>query len=341
VFSENYLYTVEAYREFLQHLRPHGMLGFLRALGYQELMEVDTMRGIAVAVEALRREGVAEPGGHLLVASTRSPYFNRAMCFVLVKRSPFSDSEIRDAREFLRGMRFEALWMPDGSVDLATVPHPYSLFAPTIHSIITSRDPAALYRQATFDIMPTTDDNPFYFVQRGGPNRRAGIGVRGLSAYLLVLGALLVPFLGIPLIPVVRRTSTLGVRGAAALAYFSLIGVGFMLVEIEFFHVFSLVLGHPTAALAIVLASLLISSGVGSLAADRLSRAGGAGIAAGSLILLGLLGGFLLAKDSILATLVGLPFWWRVFGTAAAIAPLGFCMGLPMPTAARMLGWRA
>jgi hypothetical protein len=139
---------------------------------------------------------------------------------------------------------------------------------------------------------------------------------------------------------VVRRTSTFGVRGTAALAYFCLLGAGFMLVEIEFFHVFSLVLGHPTAALAIVLASLLISSGIGSLTADRLTRAGGACIAAGSLVLLGFLGGFLLAKGWILSTLVGLPFGWRVFGTAATIAPLGFCMGLPMPTAARMLEGR-
>ena len=341
-FSENYLYTVEAYQEFIRHLRPDGFMAFMRALGYEELIEVDTMRGIAVTVEALRREGVAEAGRHLLVAATRSPYFfNRAMCYVLVKRSAFTAGEVRQARDFLEAMAFEPLWLPDGTPDPSTIRQPFSLFAPTIRSIITRPDREAFYREAPFDVWPTTDDNPFYFVQRSGPNRRAGIGVTDLAAYLLILGALLVPFLGLPLIPVLCRTSRLGVPGAAVLLYFCLLGLGFLLVEIEFFHVFSLVLGSPTATLVTVLATLLVGSGLGSLLAGRLSRAGAGAIAGYFLVFLALLGAFLLAKDGILSSLVGLPFPLRVAGTIAVIAPLAFCMGLPMPTAARMVAHRS
>src|ERR1700726_162986 len=48
-FSENYLYTVEAYRELLRHLRPGGCFAFLRALGFGEMVVSDSMRGIAGA----------------------------------------------------------------------------------------------------------------------------------------------------------------------------------------------------------------------------------------------------------------------------------------------------
>ncbi len=338
--SENYLYTVEAYREFIDHLTPGGMMAFMRALGYREQLRIDSMRGVAVAVEALAASGVGDPGRHLLVAASLSPYFGRAMCYVLLKKAPFTDEETEHARAFLDRLDFQALWLPDGGPDPASVPPPFSEFSPTIREVITTPDRERLYRESPFDVRATTDDSPFYFVERAGPNRAAGAGVAELRTYLLVLVAALLPFLGLPLIPLARRTAALGSSGAAALAYFALLGVAFMLVEIEMFHVFALVLGNPTLALAVVLGGLLVFSGLGSLTGKRLAAAGPRPVAAAFGALVGLLLLFLWLRVAILQGLVVLPLALRVLGTLAVIAPLAFGMGLPMSTGMRLVRHR-
>ena len=332
-FSENYLYTVEAYREFLEHLEPNGYLAFMRALGHGEQVKVDAMRGIAVAYEALRSLGNRDPSKHLVVVGASSPYFgHRAMCYVLVKKSPFTSAELDQAREFIESRRYQALWLPDAPPSPASMPPPFVWFAPTIQQVITAADRTALVRDAAFDIMPTTDDNPFYFAERAGPNREAGKAVSNLSSYLWVLLALVVPFLGIPLIPMLRKTARLGAPGGASIAYFALLGIAFMLVEIEFFHVFAMVLGSPTYAVGVVLASLLVASGLGSLQGKRLSQASPGWLAAAFAALIGGLLLFAVTKELITSSVIGLPFWLRIVGSAAIIGPVAFLMGLPMST---------
>jgi predicted membrane-bound spermidine synthase len=52
---------------------------------------------------------------------------------------------------------------------------------------------------------------------------------------------------------------------AAALAYFALIGLGFMFVEIGLLSRLNSFLGHPTLALAVLLGGVIFFTGVGSL----------------------------------------------------------------------------
>jgi predicted membrane-bound spermidine synthase len=341
-FSENYLYTVEAYRELLRHLRPGGCFAFLRALGFGELVVSDSMRGVAVAAEALRREGVADPGRQILVAGAISPYHPRPMCYVLVKRSPFSAAETAFAREFLRRRDFVPIWLPDGGPAAEEIVPPFSLFSGVIRATITTpeRDLDRFYRQAPYDVAPATDDNPFYFAQRAGPNRPAGPAVRDLEVCLALLAGLLVPFVLLPLLPLLRRMQPLGAGGWAALGYFSAIGAGYVLIEIELFHRFSVVLGNPTYTFATVLATLLLSTGAGSLLARRLAGAGRPALAAAFLALVGGLLALLLSRAWLLAALVGLALPLRVAGTIAVVAPLGLLMGLPMATGVGLIGAR-
>ncbi|WP_158625846.1 hypothetical protein, partial [Corallococcus carmarthensis] len=329
-FSENYLYTVEAYQEYFQHLTPHGYMGFLRALGEGEVVRIDSMRGLTVAREALEKSGIQDPGKHMMVAAVASPHFPRPMCFVLVKRSPFTAADVAAARQHLEALDFQALWMPDGSVNAASIPQPFTPFAGLIHAIITRPDPERLWAESPLDIAPATDNNPFYFVERAGPARAAGTGVLELRRMVVILLALVVPFLLLPLFQLARQTGRLGTSGWAALGYFSLLGVAFMLVEMEFFHVFALALGSPTITFATVLASMLVASGVGSLFAQRLSRARPALTGAVFVALAVGLGAFLSLKGPVLQAVVGLPLSTRIVLSAVIIAPLSFLMGLPM-----------
>jgi SAM-dependent methyltransferase len=343
--GESYLHTVEAYRELLRHLRPGGCLAFLRALGSGGMTPVtpgDAMRGVAVAAEALRQEGVADPGGRMLVAGAVSPLQPRPMCYVLAKRSPFTAAEIARARDFLRRLAFVPIWLPGGGPPPAEIVEPFSPFAGTIRAAITAGGPdlERLYRDAPYDVAPATDDNPFYFAQRAGSHRSAGPAVLDLQAVAALLAALLVPFVLLPLAPLTRRMQRLDGGGWAALAYFSAIGAGYVLVEIDLLHLLSLALGNPTATFATVLATLLLATGAGSLAGGRLAAAGPSALALASIALVSGLLGLLLGRSWVLAALVAQPLPLRVLGTAAVVAPLGLLMGLPMAAGVGLIGAR-
>jgi hypothetical protein len=332
-FSENYLYTVEAYREFFGHLSPGGYFSFLRALGRGEVNRTDSMRGIAVAWEALAQEGIPDPSRHMLVAAVASPFFARPMCLVLIKKSPLTADDVARSRDFIAENGFQPLWAPDVGVDLGQTPPAVADYARLVRAIMTESDRAKLFRDAPFDMIPATDDNPFYFVERARPGQAAGVGVAQLRTLLFTLVVLVVPFLLLPMAPLLKGRS--GARApaatAAALAYFSLIGVGFMGVEIELFHVFAMLLGSPVTTFSVVLTGLLVSSGLGSYVSNRLKNAGGLPMAAVFAGLVGLLLAFMAVRGYLLSTVVVGSMATRILATLLVVSPLGFLMGMPMP----------
>ncbi|HEX7252225.1 MAG TPA: hypothetical protein VF376_05020 [Thermoanaerobaculia bacterium] len=334
--SENYLYTIEAYVEFLRHLSPGGYIAFVRGLGE---LPLDTLRGVSVAVEALSRTGVSRPQDHIVIATARSSFFfHIRMCYVLMKPTPFTTAELKEVRDFLSRLGFQPLWLPGG--EPFSVPEDQIQFSRTIREILTAPNRDEVYRQAAWDISPTTDDSPFYFAERRGPHRPAGEGIRTLQACSVLLGVLTLLFIGLPLFPLIRRTERVGFSGAAFLAYCALLGAAFMLVEIELFHFHALVLGNPGYALATVLVSLLIFSGAGSLFASRLSRSSPLLILGVFLALLLLLAGLIWKREDLQTFLVVQSFPARVAGTVALIAPLAFCMGLPMAAGMTLMARR-
>src|SRR4029453_17057536 len=85
---------------------------------------------------------------------------------------------------------------------------------------------------------------------------------------VVLVGATIV----VPLRSTVRETGwPLAVGGTV---YFALIGIGFMMVEIALLQRMSVFLGHPTYALSVVLFSLILWTGVGSMASERVRLAG-------------------------------------------------------------------
>ena len=114
-FSENYLYTVEAYQEFFNHLAPDGYLAFLRALGLGEVIRTDSMRGIAVAWEALAQEGIADPSRHMLVTAVEQPVLPPADVLRAGQEEPVDcRRRRRAAAAFTDQYGFEMLWAPRG-----------------------------------------------------------------------------------------------------------------------------------------------------------------------------------------------------------------------------------
>jgi len=117
------------------------------------------------------------------------------------------------------------------------------------------------------------------------------------------------------------------------LALFFALGLAYMLIEIAFFQKLALYISQPQMALSILLFSLLLGGGIGSLLTTFLKRRrlhGAAVIAVGVAIVVPLLtslfsGAFGLGLDPRLAA-------------ALLILPLGILMGCPFPLAMASFG---
>jgi hypothetical protein len=125
------------------------------------------------------------------------------------------------------------------------------------------------------------------------------------------------------------------------LLYFLAIGAGYILIEVALIQKFVLFLGHPTKALTVVIFSMLLSSGLGSFASRKLVGRSGARLSAALLAVFALVAAIAVVVTPLLADGVGWPPLVKTVVTVLLIAPAGFLMGVPFPTAlARLDEWQ-
>jgi hypothetical protein len=119
-------------------------------------------------------------------------------------------------------------------------------------------------------------------------------------------------------------------------AYFALIGVGFMMAEIALLQRMGVFLGHPVHALSVVLFSLILATGLGSLASERMPLAGSGRLAAWAALTAAYL--FLLPAwlPPLLLRLDGAGLLVRAGLCVLVLAPAGFLMGFGFPTGMRL-----
>jgi hypothetical protein len=149
------------------------------------------------------------------------------------------------------------------------------------------------------------------------------VGLASLACVLLPLRALAAAGLRVP-------------RAARWVVYFGGCGLGYMAVEVALLQKFGLFLGHPNYALSVVLAALLLSSGLGSLWSDRIVAALG-NVRSVSYVLAGLVLGEYALLLPRLSAWITLPFALRCLLVAALVAPVGACLGVFVPTALERL----
>src|SRR5215469_14240263 len=88
--SENNLYTVEAFREYFDHLKPDGMIAITR-WEFKEPREA--LRVVSQAIEALHQIGVADPRQRFVIVADGGLNEDGRPVLVLAKKSPFTDDE--------------------------------------------------------------------------------------------------------------------------------------------------------------------------------------------------------------------------------------------------------
>ncbi len=341
--SENNLYTTEAFQEYFDHLQPDGMIAITR---WEFRRPREALRVVSQAIAALQRMGEKDIADHFLVLCDGPLDSDGRPVTVLAKRRPFTTEELGMVSWHLaRHPNLHLLYFPLSADTRAAweaiVPPPSPEFSRLIEG-----DAQAFAAAYDYDIAPVTDNAPFFFFtfktrqalarvfsgDRAGIDWKVNLGVVVLGMVLVISIVAVLAFLIIPLAAhaPARRA------GVLRLLYFVAIGLGYILVEIAFIQRFVLFLGHPTYALTVVVFLLLLSSGAGSLVSRRwLLEPARVWLPLTGIVLAIMLYVFVL--PALLISFVGLPFALKLLLSAAALAPLGFAMGMPFPSGLRLI----
>ncbi|HET8890348.1 MAG TPA: hypothetical protein VFQ41_15710 [Candidatus Angelobacter sp.] len=341
--SENNLYTIEAFREYFDHLKPDGMIAITR---WEFKQPREALRVVSQGIEALHQVGISDPRQHFVVIADGGLDEDGRPVLVLAKKTPFTAAEYATVAAHVRENP-NLFWLNPAPEYDGLQPLPPA--AQAFRSLIESNDPAGFAQSYAYNVSPVSDSAPFFFftlktrhvienIMAGtgrGMDWRINLGVVVLGMLLIISIFAVLAFLILPL-ALHRHRQSAPKTGIVALLYFITVGFGFILVEISLIQRFVLFLGHPTYALTVVVFLLLLSSGAGSVAARHRITSGGK-----VLPLLGLIAALIVVNVLLLPWLlsaaVGLPFIIKLAISALVLAPLGFLMGMPFPTGLRLV----
>jgi hypothetical protein len=341
-FSDTYVYTVEANKDYWDHLSNTGVAVILVTSLMDEYNALDAEKGVsyrllrqyATSKQALQEKGVT-PELHMMIFRhvMSSGYANvyrqtdytfifkeelteHAVRSILEKAEKTEDSirtHLKEINSSEAGIfKFECLYAPFyDSVDLES----YS-------------DTVPAYR----DVSPTTDDHPyFYHTEEGAPS----------FLYYMLLGfsVLTFAFLVVP-VAVKRRLKFESTTSVQLLPYFVLLGSGYILVQAVSIQRLTLFLGQPAYAFQVILFSMLIFSGIGSFITSRVTDERKM-VKIVLLLLLVVALVYAAALSPLIYYLMPNPIAEKIGYSLLLLSPMYLLMGMPFPLGLRIVSREA
>lgn len=268
--SENGLYTTEAWTIFMNDLSDHGVFTLSR---WSASAMDDTGRSLSVAMAALFNQGVKNAREHIVLVNSAT------IATLIVSKSPFTQEQLAAIEKTSIEKEFDIILMPGK-------PAPNTVLGELLNAQ-NIEELHAISNEQFFDVSPSTDMRPFFFNQARltKPIEVAKMALLPLTEshyvshgqakatfnlFLIIIFSVVMVALVIivPLLKTVEnKTSKLVLAGTL---YFMLIGLGFMFIEISLLQALGVFLGHPIYGLSVVLFSLIISAGIGSLISEKL-----------------------------------------------------------------------
>ena len=345
--SEDYRFTVEAFKEYLSHLKKDGILSLHLFILPPPRIELRLISTLATCMEEM---GIKEVDKRII--SFRS----WGTVGILAKPVPFTPEEIESVRQFSRERRFDLIHLPGIKEEETNtyVRIASNEYFSTFKQILDPKTRRSFEDNYLFDIRPVRDENPFFHYYLRIKNVEKIYHIMGRKwQYFIEEGYLLpavfaqVLLLSIVLIslPAITMLKTRN-KGKAKekksvfnpdLLYFAFLGLGFMFVEIALIQKMILPLENPSYAIATVLSSILVSSGIGSLLGDRFSLLRSPFILP-MISLLIVLCSVLLPIISDAISLYPMPL--RIASVFVILFPPCLLMGVPFPLGIRNLGTR-
>jgi len=325
VFTENGLYTTEAWRIFLDRLSPRGILSFSR--WYFPDMPIEMYRLVSLASETLFREGIENPRAHLFLARCMR---HRGMGTLLVSRQPLSCKDLAKLNAVCQKLHFEVVLTPSVSLD------------PVYEAITSKSEHVNFLKHFPVNVTAPTDDKPFFFHMlrlnrlldeqpvNGGLVHFNVDAMTTLGALIVIVIVLAALCIALPLGLVVKRGDFKG--ALPLLAFFVAIGLGFMCIEVALLQRMTIFLGHPVYGLSVVLFSLLLAAGSGSFSTRGFGEESfrRIGIVSLALLLCALVFSGI-ATPWIIHSFERSTTPLRILVAVITILPVGFLMGMAFP----------
>jgi hypothetical protein len=340
--AEDYRYTVEAFRDYLRHLKPEGFLSIHLYILPPPRVE---LRLLATLIAALEESGVTDVRTHLVALRSIESIT------MVLKKSAFEEEEIDAVRRFCRDRRFDLLYLPGIREEETNryIRMPSNEYTRLFQDMLDRDRRGNFLESYLFDVRPVRDDAPFFHFYLKLRNAAEIYRVMGqkwqyfieegyllpaVFVQVLLLALLLVT---IPAIVRKRRSEAPPPEGRGLLPYFAFLGVGYLFVEIAVIQKMILTLETPSYAFAAVLSSLLVASGIGSFLGQRLRNLSHPSVLLWVAVLIAVTALSLSPAAHAIAP-YQLPA--KVVVTFLLLLPLGVLMGVPFPAGMRELGAR-
>ncbi len=323
-FQDAYVYTVEANRDYFQHLSEdgvavtiiYGLLDSYNAIDSEKGVTYYLLRQFQTVSKALELEGVdsekhmmilrfVQPAGNLQVATAQAEY-------TFIFKKPLERADVEEL--IAEGQRF----------NLQTLYAPYYEDSLDLEALVQTIPPHR-------SVDASTDDRPFFYhIEAGVPDI--------LKKMLLLLGILTFFFIVTPVM-VDRRLKFEHQASYLLIVYFLCLGLGYILIEAVIIQKLTLFLGRPAYAFQVVLFSMLVFSGVGSYTTGHLlptnkgilNKTPGVLVITSSTILI-----WSLVLPIFIYGLMKMGIYEKILLSIIFIAPLSFLMGMPFPLGLRI-----
>jgi predicted membrane-bound spermidine synthase len=370
--SENYLYTVEAFKQYLQHLNgDNGMLVMVR-------WNIELPRLMPLVVESLKQQeaevkekekGVGGGGGvggvgvgaggakadraaipnsiqdisKQIVALEDRPGLtfgsnNQRTTYpviVMVKNSPFTSSELDLIKAQATRNDAKVIAIPG----LYVQPDYDRLLLASSSGRINDQqqDAASLFSQTSRDSQKIS----FFGLKPPTDDSPFYFAKEQIPTQLVLLIETVIGVSAVLTFLLVYYSKVNKIRLTASsrlhVVFVMLIGLGFIFLEITFIQKFLLLLGTPIMALTVILFSILLSSGIGAYLSGRLFNKNPYKAVVISIpILTGILLAYYAYLQYIISFSIVLPLYDRIALTFALLSPAGLLMGFQFPSITRM-----
>jgi len=326
--SENYLLTVDAFKDYYDALSEEGIIVVTRWLSNPPKEE---LRLFSLALEIDKD-------------AKKIAMFNSWTTFTMVlSKKDLDKNTARKIKDFTEKNRFDIIYLPLG---FNFEPNKYAKFNEAYHynaiqQLLMNKN--QFHKDYLFEISPVYDDRPYYFNffklsklfelkrilgQRWNPFLDPGFLLFFILAQALILSILFI------FVPLLFKTKVRAIENKKSLVYFFAIGIGFLFVEIVFIQKFILFLGHTAFSTSTVIFSMLLFSSSGSLYSQRINAKNLRNIIF-ILFLLVILYSFIL--NIFVNKLIILNLMPRVILTSIFVSPLAFMMGFAFPLGMRLI----
>lgn len=334
---ENYLLTVEAFRDVWNRLSEDG---YMMVSVWMDYPLRAPLRLLAIIAETLKSEGIINIDQHLvLVRSWGNAGF-------LLKKSEFKNDEIQKIKEFCQIAYFDPVVM--SSFDLSDITVFNILqddnFNYHVDSIIRG-SAIGLNSNYEFDITAPTDNKPYFFRFMKPSHLISLLKTYGypdlaymeLGYFISFIAFFIILILTVILILLPLLFTRIKGKGIPfTLLYFSGLGIGFMFTEIVLIQQFILYLGEPNYSVAAVISGILLFSGTGSYFSGRLTI-DKKSMATILLIIIPFIMAYAVGLRIFLGNTVHLAVPLKIVFTMLIIAPPSFFMGMAFPLGIRLL----